>query len=49
MVIDPHYVKQPLMLGVMLSISASGMKDIIGFHITGSKPLALLSTKNISI
>lgn len=34
------------MLGVMLSISASGMKDIIGFRITRSKPLALLSTKN---
>jgi hypothetical protein len=30
MVIDTHRKKHPLMLGVMLSINASGMKDIIG-------------------
>ena len=40
MVIDTRYAKQPLMLGVMISISASGMKDIIGFRITVSRPLA---------
>jgi hypothetical protein len=41
MAIDTRYVKQPLMLGVIMSINASGMKDIIGFHITVSRPLAL--------
>jgi hypothetical protein len=45
MAIDTRYVKQPLMLGVIMSINASGMKDIIGFHITVSKPLALSSIK----
>jgi hypothetical protein len=46
MVLDTHYSKQPLMLGVMLSINAFGMKDIMGFRMAVSRPLALLSTKN---
>jgi hypothetical protein len=37
------------MLGVMLSINASGMKDIIGFPMAVSKPLALLIQLNIVI